>query len=97
MDELSRGRKEVKRPASNKRKAFSNKAKRPTSPKTNAFYTKAMGPERPKFVNKTKHQKIASATHGFEFYKAEKAYQENRPVKVKQNRRASSKKGPRIR
>ena len=91
MDEIARGRKEHKRPGSNKRKSYSNKNKRPTSPKAGAFYGKIMGVERPKFITKPTHQKIASATQGFEFYKQERAYAENRPVKAKQQKKPSSK------
>lgn len=91
MGEHSQGRKEVKRPPSNKRKAYSNKPKRPVSPKAGAFYGKIMGVERPKFVSKSKHHKIASATHGFEFYNAEKVYNDNKQIKITQNRKVNSK------
>ena len=87
----------MKRPASNKRKSFSNKAKRPTSPKVGAFYGRINGMERQKFIPKSKQQKISSATQGFELYKTEVAYSEARPIKLKQNKRVNSKKQQRIR
>lgn len=96
MDELARGRKDGKRPTSNKRKTLSNQSKRPTSPKAATFYNKSNEIDRPKFI-KPIHQKIVSATNGFEIYKAEKVYSEGRPMKQKQSKRLGSKKQNRIR
>lgn len=95
-EELARGRKDAKRPASNKRKTLSNQSKRPTSPKAATFYGKSNEIDRPKFI-KPIHQKIVSATNGFEIYKAEKVYSEVRPMKPKQSKRLGSKKQNRIR
>ena len=91
MDEFTRERKDRKRPASNKRKSFSSKAKRPTSPKVGAFYGKMAGMERTKFISKSKHQKITSATQGLDLYKAEIAYPETRAMKIKQNKKINCK------
>jgi hypothetical protein len=97
MEEIARGRRDSKRIASGKRKTHSQQAKRPTSPKATTYYGQINDVERPKFLGKTMHQKIASATAGFDIYKAEKAYADAKPVKSKHSKSVTSKKQARIR
>ena len=97
MDELSRGRKENKRANSSKRKAGSHQSKRPTSPKLATFYGNINNYEKPMISKPHYHQKVISATNGFEIYnKAEKAYT-HKPTKGKGGKRGGSKKQTRIR
>ena len=85
---------EVARNRKNSRRSNSRKGKRPTSPKMDNFYGNIQGEQR-KFIRPS-HQKIVSATNGFEAYKAERIYSESRHGKQKQ-KRATSKKQQRIR
>jgi hypothetical protein len=87
IDEIARNRK-------NSRRSNSRKNKRPTSPKADNFYGQIQGEQR-KFI-RPNHQKIVSATNGFEAYKAERIYSEARQGKHKP-KRATSKKQQRIR
>lgn len=97
MEEMARGRKEGKRQFSHKRKTGSSQGKRPTSPKASTFYGKINGMDRPKFITKPHHQKMISATNGFELYQPDKVYADARPGKFKQQKRLGSKKQARIR
>ena len=80
MEEFTKSRKEHRRHNSSKKRVHSNQNKRPTSPKAVTFYGKMTGVDKPKFITKNAHQKVFSATNGFDFYdKTEKIYTNSRP------------------
>ena len=98
-EDISRGRSNGKRTGSTKRKTLSGHSKRPISPNVNTFYGHIAGIDHTNLISKGNlHQKMISATNGFDMYnQAENVYANDKPLKSKSTKRPVSKKEARIR